>query len=425
MVELSSTLVEPCMGIPGPCRACRGRGACVSARREPAEGMRRGRRSWARLARLRAVLATGLAMMFHDRLKFLGTVSGVLFAVLLGVQQLGVLFGLLSKNTMFVENAGADLWIAPPGTRLFQGGQSLPEATLQAARGTPGVARAEPLLVVGGQLRKPGGGTEPITVIGVRLPGMLGGPWNVIAGSAESIGAADTMVFEDSLREKYGGLNLHSEREVNGHRVHVGGFTWGLQPFGPAYAFAELELARKLGKVEADQTSFVLIRLEPGANPQRVATSLRSQLPGTTVLTASEYKASIQNTLLREQLGISFGTSTSFGLLIGFVIVALSMFSSVIDNQRELGTLKALGWTNGDLARMLLVQSVVYAAAGSLAGLGLVSFIAEKIRTPELAVIIPGQLIALVPVVMLAVCVLASTLALQRLRKLDPAVVFK
>jgi len=54
-----------------------------------------------------------------------------------------------------------------------------------------------------------------------------------------------------------------------------------------------------------------------------------------------------------------------------------------------------------------------------------VTFIAEKIRTPELAVIIPGQLIAVVPVVMAAVCVLASTLALQRLRKLDPAVVFK
>jgi len=326
---------------------------------------------------------------------------------------------------MFVENAGADIWIAPPGTRLFQPGQSLPESTVQLARGTPGVSQAEPLLIVGGQLRKPAGGAEPITIVGVRLPARLGGPWNVIAGSSDSIAAADTMVFEDSLREKYGGLNLWSEREVNGHRVRVGGFTWGLQPFGPAYAFAEIDLARKLGKVAADQVSFVLVRLERGASPEQVASTLRRQLAGATVLTSAEYRSSIQSTLLREQLGISFGTSTSFGLLIGFVIVALSMFSSVIDNQRELGTLKALGWTNGDLARMLLVQSVVYAAAGSLAGLGLVTFIAEKIRTPELAVIIPGQLIAMVPVVMAAVCVLASTLALQRLRKLDPAVVFK
>jgi ABC-type antimicrobial peptide transport system permease subunit len=198
---------------------------------------------------------------------------------------------------------------------------------------------------------------------------MLGGPWNVIAGSADSIAAADTMVFEDSLREKYGGLNLHSEREVNGHRVHVGGFTWGLQPFGPAYAFAEIELARKLGKVAADQTSFVLVRIAPGASAQQVASSLRRQVAGAIVLTAAEYRASIQSTLLREQLGISFGTSTSFGLLIGFVIVALSMFSSVIDNQRELGTLKALGWSQRLVVRQVTGESLIQSVLGGLLGI--------------------------------------------------------
>jgi putative ABC transport system permease protein len=379
----------------------------------------------ARWSRLRAVLGTGLAMMFHDRLKFLGTMSGVLFAVLLAVQQLGVLFGLLSKNTMFVENARADLWIAPPETRLFQGGQSLPPHMLQVARGIQGVERAEPLLVVGGSIAKPGGGSEPLTIVGTRLPARLGGPWNVVAGAPGAIALPDTMIFEDSLRAKYGGLNLGSEREVNGKRVRVGGFTWGLQPFGPAYAFAEIELARTLAKLPADSMSFVLVSLAPGTDAAAVRERLRGELPMATILTKAEYRSSIQRTLLREQLGISFGTSTSFGLLIGFVIVALSMFSSVIDNQRELGTLKALGWTNGDLTRMLLVQSAVYAAAGSLAGLGLVTFLAEKIRTPELAVILPAPLIAVVPVAMLVICLLASTLALSRLRKLDPGLVFK
>ena len=37
----------------------------------------------ARLTRLVAVTGTGLSMLFHDKLKFLGTVSGVVFAVLL------------------------------------------------------------------------------------------------------------------------------------------------------------------------------------------------------------------------------------------------------------------------------------------------------------------------------------------------------
>ena len=43
-----------------------------------------------RLVRLRAMGRLGVRMMFHDRLKFIGTISGVVFAVLLAVQQLSL-----------------------------------------------------------------------------------------------------------------------------------------------------------------------------------------------------------------------------------------------------------------------------------------------------------------------------------------------
>lgn len=59
----------------------------------------------------------------------------------------------------------------------------------------------------------------------------------------------DTMIFEDSERETLGGLNLGSVREVNGRKITVGGFTWGLIPFGPSYAFADYELARAVTRL--------------------------------------------------------------------------------------------------------------------------------------------------------------------------------
>jgi putative ABC transport system permease protein len=378
-----------------------------------------------RLARWSMTVRLALRMMLHDKPKFIGTTLGVVFAVVLGAQQIGVLMGLLSKNTMLVDNAGADLWIVPPSTTAAQAGQRLSTQLLDRARAAPGVAQAAPLLLVGTSVKKPGGGSEAITLIGYDLDAGLGGPWNVVAGAPADLRAPDTLFFEHAQRARFGGLNLGSVREVNGHAIRVAGFTWGLLPFGPAYTFGDLDLVRDIAAVPADQLSFVLVEVAPGHDPAAVAAELRARSPGAEVVTAQQFHDTIVSTLLRQQLGITFGTTTAFALLIGFIIVSLSMFSAVIDNLREFGTLKAIGMTNLDLGRMLIVQSIAYALLGSLIGLGLVASMADGIRSANLVVIVPRPLILLAPVVMTGLCVLASLLALRRVRRLEPGMVFR
>jgi putative ABC transport system permease protein len=220
-------------------------------------------------------------------------------------------------------------------------------------------------------------------------------------------------------------MDLGTVREVNGRRVRAGGFTWGLLPFGPAYAFAELGLARELARIPTDRQNFVLVTVRPGELPEAVRDRLAARIPEARVLTQTEFSGAIVSALLREQLGVSFGTSTAFGLIIGFIIVALSMFSSVIDNLREFGTLKAIGCTNLDLTGLLLVQSVAYAVLGTFVGLGLVSGMTEGIRSPQLVPIVPMPLYVLTPLVMVSICVAAAGLALFRIRKLEPGMVFR
>jgi putative ABC transport system permease protein len=367
----------------------------------------------------------GVGMTLHDRARFAGTILGVVFAVVLAAQQLGILFGLLDKNTMFVDHAGADVWIAAPGTELFQPGQRIPEAALQVARTTPGVAAASPLIVGGGTIKRPDGGSEGLQIVGTDPATWLGGPWNLVAGEREALLRPDTMSFEHAERAKFGGLNLDSQREVNGRLVRVGAFTWGLLPFGPAYTFASLDLARDLLGRPSNAVDFVLVRVGEGQTPGEVAERLAGQLPDLTVVTAADFHDRIVSALLREQLGVSFGTSTSFGLLIGLVIVALSMFTAVIDNLREFGTLKAMGCTNLDLGILVLAQSILYALVGSLIGLFLVVQMAKGIRSPQLVVILPTWLMASIPAVMVVMCMAASVLALRRVIRLEPGMVFR
>lgn len=376
--------------------------------------------------RLRTMARTGVRMLWHDKLKMMGTLIGAVFAVVLSNQQAGIFLGLISKNVMYVENTDADLWIAPPSTEQFQAGKSIPLSAMFAARGIPGVAWAEPLLVGGASVQLPAGGSESVTLIGTRLPRLAGGPWNLVAGSASQLGNSDTMVFEDSERDKLGGLNVGSIREVNGHRTRVGGFTWGLLPFGPSYTFAEFDYARLLLKSPSDQTSFVLIGLAKGASAKEVQRTLAARYPEVKVMTKAEFKGNIVSYLLtRSPIGVSFGSSALMGLIVGFAIVALSMFSAVVDNLREFGTLKAIGATTRDLALLLLTQSVIYGLAGSLIGLAVVTSVADAVRSPKLALLLPPSLLIGTTILMVLMCIAASSLALLRIRKIEPAMVFK
>lgn len=390
------------------------------SRREARRSALVGRGGHTRLMSLLAV-----RMMFHDRAKLVGTLLGVIFATVLVNQQLGVFLGLLGKNTMFVDNAGADLWVVPPSTQTLQGGTQLSLYTLNQARVVPGVAWAEPLLFGSAIMQRPDGGSEAVTLVGTRLTHLAGGPWNLVAGDASALSYPDTVIFEDSQREKLGGLNLGSVRELSGHRVVVGGFTWGLNPFAPPFAFTRLETAREILHVPADRTTFVLVRIQPGADLHAAQRDLAGRLPNALVLTQREFHDSIVWYLIRAQLGISFGTSTAFAVIVGFVIVSLSMFSAVVDNVREFGTLKATGATTFDLAQLLFVQAVSYALLGTTIGLFLVTRMSEGIRSANLALVLPPELFVGTYGLMALLCVLASLLALWRVRNVEPGMVFR
>ncbi|MFO0593543.1 MAG: ABC transporter permease [Polyangiaceae bacterium] len=378
------------------------------------------------LVRWQAMATAAVRMMFHGKLKMIGTLFGVVFAVILSNQQAGTFLGLLGKNTMLVDNVGADVWILPPNAVQITAGPTLSDSALMQARTTPGVAWAEPLLYGGGSLARGDGGTEAITIVGVKLPEMRGGPWNVVAGSKDALSQPDTMLFEDSQRDKFGGMNLGSVREVNGRKVRAGGFTWGLVPFGPALAFADYDLARLLLHTEANRLNFVIIGVEPGRDVKAVAADIAARVPEAKVMTSKDLRSStIDYILWRTAIGVTFGTATLFGLIVGFVIVALTMFSAILDNIREFGTLKAIGATNGDLAFLLVVQSVLYAVMGSLVGLSVVSMMANGMRSAQLAMLLPAWLFGGTFVMMLGLCLVASSLSLVRLRKLEPAMVFR
>lgn len=57
------------------------------------------------------------------------------------------------------------------------------------------------------------------------------------------------------------------------------------------------------------------------------------------------------------------------GVVVGFLVVGLSMYTAVLERTREIGVLKALGATPGFILSLLLRETVVLALIGSIAGI--------------------------------------------------------
>jgi putative ABC transport system permease protein len=249
----------------------------------------------------------------------------------------------------------------------------------------------------------------------------------MVAGRVDALAEPDAMIFEDSDREKLGGLNLGAVREVNGRRVQVVGFTWGLVPFGPAsYAFADFDLARQLMHTDADQSSLILVGVSPGADPAKVARDLQARMTTERVATRAEFRETLVDYMVtKTPIGVVLGSSTVIGLLVGFVMVSLTMFSAVLDNLREFGTLKALGATTLDLVGLLWVQAILYGAIGAAIGSVLVGRVASATRSAQIAMQLPPGLLLAVALVGIVMCVVASSLAVLRVRAIEPAMVFR
>jgi putative ABC transport system permease protein len=58
--------------------------------------------------------------LFHDRLRFIATVVGIVFSIVLVTVQLGLYLGFGRVVTTMIDHAAADLWIMPLGTKCFE-----------------------------------------------------------------------------------------------------------------------------------------------------------------------------------------------------------------------------------------------------------------------------------------------------------------
>ena len=373
--------------------------------------------------------------LIHHKGRFLVTLAGVTFAVILMFMQLGFQDALYEDATTIHKSLKADLiLISPKSTALF-GTSTFPYRRLYDTLKVRGVATASPLYIGWGPWKNPQDLSSRDIVLLAFDPDKPVFNLPEVNQNLDTIRRRDVVLFDRLSRSEYGPVAAQLTEgksvstEINGRRIQVGGLFelgGGIMTADGLLVSSDLNFLRIVERSLA-QIDLGLLSVKPGVNPQQVCQQLIAILPpDVTVMTKQEFFDFEQNYWKKSSpIGFIFSVGMSMGFFIGAVIVYQILYTDITNHLAEYATLKAMGYTDIYLLKVVLQEAILLAILGFIPGLivsvGLYDFTKNAARLPMATNL--EQVIFILSLTIL-MCSISGAIAVGKLRAADPADIF-
>lgn len=372
----------------------------------------------------------------HQRLRLLAAILGVAFAVMLIFVQLGFQRALYDSSVRWHTALGYDLALISPKATYIVNPPGFPRNRLFQAAGFTGVESVTPVYINIATWRNP---NNPLVTRNIFVMGFDPSDQGfALAGDSRQVNRlrlADKVLFDRLSRPEFGPVAQQLDQgvtvatEINNRDVQI----VGLYSLGTSFGIdgsiitSDLNFRRLFPDRSPSRIELGLIRLEPGANPEAVRDTIIAEVPGDVrVLTKEQFiQHEVDYWSNSTPIGYVFGLGVAMGLAVGMIVVYQILFSDVQDHLQEFATLKAMGYSNFFLSRIVLAEAFQLAVIGFIPGF-LISLLiytqATDATNLPLEMTLPRGLMVLGLTV--AMCAASGLLALRKLRSVDPAAVF-
>jgi ABC-type antimicrobial peptide transport system permease subunit len=293
-------------------------------------------------------------------LTLIGIGIGVAAIIALGAMAAGMRAG----YTAMTEGSEADLVLSQASAMdITMGG--LDEEVGELLLGWPEVAEIDGMLMGNVQTE----GSPYFYLFGYDPEGFAIKHFRIVGGGslAESQGTrGDPLLLgraaADSLEKSVG----DSLRMTGGTFRIVGIYETG-DAFEENGAVIALEKAQSL-LLQPRRVGMYYIRLREPSDEARLRTRVDRHLSDVALSTTSEFADRQQ--IIEWMEYFAWGIA-AIAILIGGLVMANTLFMSVLERTREIGLLRAVGWRRGQVMRLILAESLVLSCCGGLLGIGL------------------------------------------------------
>jgi putative ABC transport system permease protein len=373
------------------------------------------------------VLTLASRNLFHDRLRLIATVVGIVFSIVLVTVQLGVFLSFERMVTTMIDHAQADFWIVPSETKSFEDSSLLAGRERLQALSINGVTAAVPVVAGYASWRKPNGGAStPVLVVGTPETSAGLQPWNVVEGSIHDLSMPEAVAIDQSYFDELGIGQIGEHAEINNQKARVVAVTKGIRSFTTMpNVFTSIEWARAYLGVPPNEANYFILRIAPNVDAATVRSQLAARLSDAEVLTSEQFRhRTRQFWLFDTGAGAALLGSAILGIIVGTIIVAQTLYSSTKDHLKEFATLRAIGSSCGYILKVILGQALLSAVIGfSIAAsidLALVKMTADAALP---IVMTPGLTLGLFALTV-TMCVIAAISAIRVVMRIDPVLVF-
>ena len=369
-----------------------------------------------------------LRILLYDKTRSLITLLGVVFAVGLIFNQLGIFLGLMETSSVIIDRTPGDIWVTSKNSKNFDFSQPFPEYIYYQTIADPDIQSAEKLIVAWGIIRQKEGGTEQVEVVGFNPDTGVGGPWDMLAGDPRNLKNGNFAIVDESAMKRLGKIQVGEYRDVLFHRLQIVGISRGVKSFTTApILFTSFELAQRLVTyMGSDSTVFVVAKVKPGVEVKQVISRLQQRLKGVDVYTAGEFSMKTRKYWAIETgVGFSFMLTIVISFLVGMLIVGQTIYNSTMEHIKEFGTLKALGASNSDIYKIIFSQAIINAMFGYIISLIITISTVKLYELGGMVMVVRGWVNFLVLGLTLLMCLGAAFVSVRRIKSIDPAILFR
>jgi putative ABC transport system permease protein len=339
------------------------------------------------------------------------SVAAIAIQVILVLMIVGLTSGVISEWGKRQEGVGADILVQPPNSSIFFAFSSavMQESLGEQIQALSGVDEVAPTVIL----------TEPknlVMVYGIDYQRFNALSKGFLFRAGRPFEGPDEVIADDIIAQTRH-LKVGSQITLLNHTFTVSGVVAhgkGARFFIPIRTAQEIAGAEK-------RVSMFYVRSKGDTEGTRA--QILALMPQNSIRSLSEYVTLMTSSNL-PQLRPFTRTMVSLGIVVSFLVVLLNMHTMVMERTREIGILKALGFSRFDVVRMLLGETLILTLFGT--GLGIaITFLTQAIlkqTNPGLTILItPSWIFAAVMLALLGAATGAAYPAL-RAASYDPVV---